>query len=84
MAVRVLSARLCSVAIGFVAEVDPAGARPLIDGVKTSVVVTDTRIQDIIPRDSLSFEAAVSEALQAEPITTETRRARAGRLLRGQ
>ena len=82
--VPVLTPRLSSWWIRFVTDVDPAVARPLIDGVKNSVVVTDTRIQDIIPRDRLSFDAAVAEVLQAEPATPETRRARAGRLLRGQ
>ena len=64
-------------------DVDPAVARPLIDGVKNSVVVTDTRIQDILPRDRRRFEAAVADALGDEPATTPTPKARLGRLFRG-
>ncbi|TQQ81227.1 NAD-dependent epimerase/dehydratase family protein [Halonotius terrestris] len=82
--VPVLTPRLSSWWIRFVTDVDPAVARPLIDGVKNSVVVTDTRIQDLIPRDRLSFEAAVAEALQGEPTSPATTKGRIGRLLRGQ
>jgi uncharacterized protein YbjT (DUF2867 family) len=81
--VPVLTPRLSSWWIRFVTDVDPAVARPLIDGVKNSVVVTDTRIQEILPRERLSFEAAVADALTNEPATTPTPKARAGRLLRG-
>ena len=81
--VPVLTPRLSSWWIRFVTDVDPAVARPLIDGVKNSVVVTDTRIQEILPRDRTSFTAAVGDALADEPATTPTPKARVGRLLRG-
>ena len=81
--VPVLTPRLSSWWIRFVTDVDPAVARPLIDGVKNSVVVTDTRIQDILPRDRRHFEAAVADALGDEPAATPTPKARLGRLFRG-
>ena len=81
--VPVLTPRLSSWWIRFVTDVDPAVARPLIDGVKNSVVVTDTRIQELLPRDRLPFEAAVADALATEPTGSPTPKARLGRLLRG-
>jgi len=79
--VPVLTPRLSSWWIRFVTDVDPAVARPLIDGVKNSVVVTDTRIQDLIPRERVPFEAAVATALREEPAAT-TLKGRIGRVLR--
>ncbi len=64
--VPVLTPRLSSWWIRFVTDVDPAVARPLIDGVKNSVVVTDHSIQDVLPRERLSFDEAVGEALTVE------------------
>ena len=64
--VPVLTPRLSSWWIRFVTDVDPAIARPLIDGVKNSVVVTDTAIDEVLPRDRLTFDEAVKAALAVE------------------
>lgn len=67
--VPVLTPRLSSWWVRFVTDVDPAVARPLIDGVKNSVVVTDDRLQELLELDRLSFDAAVAEALKTSPPT---------------
>lgn len=64
--VPILTPRLSSWWIRYVTDVDPAVARPLIDGVKNSVVTTDTRIQELVPRELTSFETAVADALADE------------------
>lgn len=65
--VPILTPRVSSLWIRFVTDVNPDVARPLIDGVKNSVVTTDTRIQQLLPRDLSSFETAVADALADEP-----------------
>ncbi len=64
--VPILTPRLSSWWIRFVTDVDPAVARPLMDGVRNSVVTTDTRIQELVPRELTSFETAVADALADE------------------
>ena len=80
--VPVLTPRLSSWWIRFVTDVDPAVARPLIDGVKNSVVVTDRSIDTVLPRELRSFDEAVTEALAAETATTGVDDRQSGRLRR--
>ena len=63
--VPVLSPRLSSYWVGLVTDVDPRVARPLIDGLKNPVVVTDDSITDHVDVDLTPFETAVERALEA-------------------
>ncbi|KAB1187056.1 MULTISPECIES: NAD(P)H-binding protein [Haloferax] len=64
--VPVLSPRLSSYWIDLVTDVDMDVARPLIEGLKNPVVVTDDRIRDIISVDDIPFDVAVERALVEE------------------
>ncbi|KTG29326.1 NAD(P)H-binding protein [Haloferax profundi] len=64
--VPVLSPRLSSYWIGLVTDVDTGVARPLIEGLKNPVVVTDDRIRDIVSVDLTPFDVAVEQALHEE------------------
>ncbi len=79
--VPVLTPRLSSWWIRFVTDVDPQVARPLIDGVKNSVVVTDTTICDRLPRELRTFDEAVADALGEEAkANTEASGSQRGRI----
>jgi uncharacterized protein YbjT (DUF2867 family) len=83
--VPVLTPRLSSLWVGLVTDVPPEVARPLIDGLKNAVVVTDDSIRDVLDVELTSFdeavdrvldegEDAVGEALDAETETGATDR----------
>ncbi|MFC4359685.1 NAD(P)H-binding protein [Halobium salinum] len=64
--VPVLSPRLSSYWVELVTDVPRSVARPLIDGLKNPVVVTDHRIEELIPFERTPFDVAVSRALGEE------------------
>ena len=61
--VPILSPRLSSMWIGLVTSVPPSAARPLIEGLKNPVVVTDDRLSKIVPVDPTPLDAAIETAL---------------------
>jgi uncharacterized protein YbjT (DUF2867 family) len=64
--VPILSPRLSSYWIGLVTDVEPWVARPLIEGLRNPVVVTDDSITDHVSVELTPFEAAVDRALGGE------------------
>ncbi|WP_284010960.1 NAD(P)H-binding protein [Haloarcula pelagica] len=48
--------------VGLLTDVPTSVARPLVDGLKTPVVADDTGLDDVVPVDATSFEAAVRRA----------------------
>lgn len=62
--VPVLSPGLSVFWVDLVTDVPRNVARPLIHGLKTPVVVTDTRIRDVVPVDLTSFDEAVQRGLR--------------------
>jgi uncharacterized protein YbjT (DUF2867 family) len=64
--VPVLTPRLSSLWVGFVTDVPPEVARPLIDGLRNAVVVTDDSIEDVIRVDLTPFDEAVERVLDEE------------------
>lgn len=65
--VPVLTPRLSSLWCGLVTSVPPSIARPLIDGLKNEVVVTDTRSRELFPEvDPMGLDEAVRRALDEE------------------
>jgi uncharacterized protein YbjT (DUF2867 family) len=66
--VPVLSPGLSAYWVEFVTDVPQSVARPLIDGLKNPVVVTDHRIEELLPFERTPFDTAVARALgDAEP-----------------
>jgi len=65
--VPVLTPRLSSYWIGLVTDVDRHVARPLIDGLRNPVVVTDHAIRDHVAVELTSFDDAVELALANTP-----------------
>lgn len=63
VSVPVLSPQLSSYWVNLVTDVPKGVARPLIDGLKNPVVVTDTRIRDLVPVELTPFDDAVTRAL---------------------
>lgn len=61
--VPVLTPRLSSYWVGFVTDVPPSVARPLIDGLKNSVVVRDDSIKEYVEVSLTSFDESVRRAL---------------------
>jgi uncharacterized protein YbjT (DUF2867 family) len=61
--VPVLTPRLSSYWVGLVTDVDPSVAKPLIDGLKNPVVVTDDSITDHVDVTLTPFDKAVERAL---------------------
>jgi len=61
--VPVLTPRLSSYWVGLVTDVDWRVARPLIDGLKNPVVVTDDSIREHVDIERTPFDAAVRTAL---------------------
>lgn len=61
--VPVLTPRLSSYWIGLVTDVDRRVARPLVDGLRNPVVVTDERITEHVHVELTPFETAVERAL---------------------
>jgi uncharacterized protein YbjT (DUF2867 family) len=70
--VPVLSPRLSSYWLHLVTPVRAGVARPLVEGLRTPTVATDTRIRELLPRELLTFDAAAREALS--PPRAERRR----------
>jgi uncharacterized protein YbjT (DUF2867 family) len=64
----VLSPGLSSRWLGLVTDVPPAVAVPLVKGLRNPVVVTDRRIESLVPVDRTPFETAVLRALS--PVET--------------
>ncbi|HDQ40296.1 MAG TPA: SDR family oxidoreductase [Desulfonatronum sp.] len=62
--VPLLTPRLSSLWINFVTPVPAAQAKPLVLGLRNRVVCRDNRIREIISQDLLSFEEAVTLALE--------------------
>jgi uncharacterized protein YbjT (DUF2867 family) len=65
--VPVLSPRLSSYWVGLVTDVDASIARPLIEGLRTPVVVEDPAIDEFVAVEKTPFDEAVRRALEAEP-----------------
>ncbi len=78
VSVPVLTPRLSAYWLDLVTDVPRSVARPLIEGLKNPVVVTDTRIRDLVDVDLTPFDVAVARALgrdpgEREPLTVEVR-----------
>lgn len=72
--VPVLTPRLSSLWCGLVTSVPPSIARPLIDGLKNEVVVTDTRAQELFPEvRPMGFDESVRLALEEERLSRAER-----------
>ncbi|MDS0295978.1 NAD(P)H-binding protein [Halogeometricum luteum] len=70
--VPVLTPRLSSYWVGFVTDVPPSVARPLIDGLKNPVVVRDDSIKEYVEVSLTPFDEAVERALgEAEGSVSE-------------
>lgn len=63
--VPVLTPRLSAYWVHLVTDVPKPVAHPLILGLKNAVVVTDHRIEDMVPVDLTPFDEAVARALDA-------------------
>lgn len=68
--VPVLTPKLSAYWIGLVTDVPPSVAHPLILGLKNPVVVTDHRIEELVPVEATPFDEAVRRALDAEATST--------------
>ena len=71
--VPVLSPKLSAYWVDLVTDIPKAVAHPLILGLKNTVVVDDTRIEDRVPIERTGFATAVERALgrRSEPDATE-------------
>jgi uncharacterized protein YbjT (DUF2867 family) len=65
--IPVLSPHLSTYWVELVTDVPKGVARPLIEGLKSRVVVEDHRIEDLVPVELTSFDVAVRRALGLEP-----------------
>jgi hypothetical protein len=72
VSVPVLTPRLSAYWLDFVTDVPREVARPLIEGLKNPVVVSDTRIQGLVEVDHTPFDVAVARALGREPESDRT------------
>lgn len=63
VSVPVLTPRLSAAWLRFVTDVPAHVARPLVDGLRNPVVVTDPRIREVLPFDLTPFDEAVRRAL---------------------
>jgi uncharacterized protein YbjT (DUF2867 family) len=69
LSVPVLSPGLSAYWVELVTDVPRSVARPLIDGLKNPVVVTDHRIEELIPFERTPFDIAAGRALaDAKPV----------------
>ena len=64
--VPVLSPRLSSYWLHVITPVRAGVARPLVEGLRNPTVAKDTRIQELLPRELLSFDAAARQALSLD------------------
>lgn len=62
--VPILTPRLSAYWVDLVTNVPAGVAYPLIDGMATDVVVTDDRLESLVPVDRTPFEVAVRRALE--------------------
>jgi len=62
--VPVLTPQLSAYWVGLVTDVDWRVARPLIDGLRNAVVVTDDSIREVVPVELTPYEAAVARAVE--------------------
>lgn len=62
--VPLLTPRLSSLWVGLVTPLPAGIARPLVDSLVTEVVVHDDRIRTVLPFDLMTFDEAVTAALQ--------------------
>jgi len=69
--VPVLTPKLSAYWLGLVTEVPTSVAHPLILGLKNPVVVTDHRIEELVPVEHTPFDEAVRRALGEEAAPTE-------------
>jgi len=77
--VPVLTPTLSSLWIGLVTPVTPRIARPLAEGLRNRVVVTNDRAQRLMPRDALTARTAIRYALgKVSTLDIETRWSAAG------
>ena len=63
VSVPVLTPRLSAYWIELVTDVPKSVARPLVDGLKNSMVVRDSRIRDLVPIELTPFNEAVERAI---------------------
>jgi uncharacterized protein YbjT (DUF2867 family) len=61
--VPVLTPRLSAYWLHLVTPVNAAVARPLIDGLRSTTVVQDTALRDLVPLDLTTFDAAARAAM---------------------
>jgi len=66
LSVPVLTPRLSAYWVGLVTDVDWRVARPLIDGLKTPVVVENDEIRGLVPVELTPYDTAVRRALENE------------------
>ena len=66
--VPVLSPRLSSYWLHLVTPVRAGVARPIVEGLRTPTVATETRIRGLVPRDLLTFDAASRLALSRSEV----------------
>jgi predicted N-formylglutamate amidohydrolase len=66
LSVPVLTPRLSSYWVGLVTDVDWRVARPLIDGLKTPVVVENDEIRDLVAVELTPYKTAVKRAINNE------------------
>jgi len=63
----VLTPSLSSHWVGFITEVDPDVARPLVEGMRSPVVCREDRITRLVPGPRIGFDAALALALSGRP-----------------
>jgi len=68
--------------VGYITEVSPDVARPVIDGMYVDAVCRDDRIRQVLPIPLQGFDRAVSEALAARARTLHPPRLRGGHPVR--
>ncbi len=72
--VPLLTPRLSSLWIGLVTPVDAGVARPLIEGLSTTTIVTDTSGAELFDVAPMPFEEALRRAVADDDATVSTRR----------
>jgi uncharacterized protein YbjT (DUF2867 family) len=68
--------------VGYITEVSPDLARPIIDGMYVDAVCRDDRIRQVLPIPLQGFDSAVSDALAARARTVDPPRLRGGHPVR--
>jgi len=63
----VLTPSLSAHWVGFITEVDPDIARPLVEGMRNPVVCREDRIARLVPGPRIGFDAALELALRDRP-----------------